>query len=288
MQKNFFVKSHGLGNDYLIFDSDDLSFNLNEKAIKIICDVHFGLGSDGILLKTRSSKADFGLRIFNPDASEAEKSGNGLRIFCKYLFDYAHATERNFTVETLGGIVKASIDEHINGKASIITIEMGKASFNPAELPSKIVKDECLDVSIEVGDKTYIVNCVSVGNPHCIVIFDHLDKVELLKYGPLIENHKLFPNRINVQFVRVISGHEAEAIIWERGAGYTMASGSSACAIASVLHKKGLCGKNVTIKMPGGNLSVGIDDQWNITLKGPAVQVAEGYLSHELIDLLLG
>jgi len=286
MQKNSFIKSHGLGNDYIVFDSQDLTFKLTGKAIQTICDVHYGIGSDGILLKVPSQKADFGLRIFNPDGSEAEKSGNGLRIFSKYVFDYNFTDQKHFTVETPGGLVRASIDETINGKASIITVEMGKASFKPADLPSTLQMTECLDVPVQVGDKSYIASCVSVGNPHCVIIKDHLDKDELLHYGPLLETHKLFPNRINVQFVRIASGHEAEVIIWERGAGYTMASGSSACAVASVLYKKGLCGKNVSIHMPGGTLSISINDSWELSMKGPVAEVAEGVLSHEFIELL--
>jgi diaminopimelate epimerase len=284
MQKNFFTKSHGLGNEYIVLNSQDLTFELTDKAIQTICNIHYGIGSDGIVLKVPSQKADFGFRVFNPDASEAEKSGNGLRIFCKYLYDYAHTQQRQFTIDTKGGIVKATIDETVNGKASMITIEMGKASFVPSEIPVKCDKAEAMNLPVQVEDLTYHVNCVSVGNPHCIILKEHLDKKEIIHYGPLLENHKTFPNRINVQFVKVISRHEAEILIWERGAGFTQASGSSSCAVAAVLRKLGLCEKNISIKMPGGALSIGIDDQWNITLKGSVNQIAEGYLVHEFIE----
>jgi diaminopimelate epimerase len=284
MQKNFFVKSHGLGNDYIVFDDSNINFQINKKSIKHICDVHYGLGSDGILLLIPSKKADFALRIYNPDGSEAEKSGNGLRIFCKFLYDYKYTKNKQFTVETLGGVVRATIDEEINNKATLITIEMGKATFNSAEVPVKCDKPECLDYLLTIDGKKFSINCVSVGNPHCVILCHELNMDDVLNYGPRLEVHPMFPNRINVQFVKPVSKNEAEILIWERGAGYTLASGSSSCAVASVLKKKGLIGNEVKIKMPGGTLKIGIDDQWNLTLCGAVRQIAEGYLNSELLE----
>jgi len=284
MQKNFFIKSHGLGNDYIVFDNSNINFQINEKAIKLICDVHYGVGSDGILLLIPGKKADFGLRIYNPDGSEAEKSGNGLRIFCKFLYDYKYTKNKQFTVETLGGVVKATIDKEINHKASLITIEMGKAIFKSTEIPVNYDKPECLDYPLVIDGKKLFINCVSVGNPHCVILCNELEMDEVLNYGPKLEVHPMFPNRINVQFVKPISKSEAEILIWERGAGYTLASGSSSCAVASILRKKGLIGNEVNIKMPGGTLKIGIDDQWNLTLCGEVRQIAEGYLNSELLE----
>lgn len=281
---NEFVKSHGLGNEYIILNSEKISFELNEKAIKTICNINYGIGSDGILLKCDSDKADFRVRIFNPDGSEAEKSGNGLRIFCKYIFDYKYTTSRNFTVETLGGIVNVTIKEVKNNKAKLITIDMGKANFNAKEIPTLFEDEEAIGKVITALDKEYKVNCVSMGNPHCVVVKDNLDIDEIKKYGTYIENNKMFPNRTNVQFAKVISRDEIQILIWERGAGFTLASGTSSCGASSVLRKLDLINDKVKVKMPGGELFIEIDDEFNVRMTGPVRQIAEGILSDELLE----
>lgn len=281
---NFFIKSHGLGNDYIVLRQDKISFELTEKAIIRICDVHYGIGSDGILLKVPGTKADFGLRILNPDGSEAEKSGNGIRIFAKYLYDYDFAKEKSFTIETLGGLVKAEVVEEKNGKALTIKVDMGKAIFESARIPVNCAREECLDETLNLNGKNYQISCVSVGNPHCIILTDELDEDEVKTLGPLIENHPMFPNRINVQFARVISPNEVDIMIWERGAGWTLASGSSSCAVASVVIKQGLTERELSIKMPGGNLSIEIDEDWEIHMTGKVREIASGTLSAELIQ----
>ncbi len=283
MDKNFFVKSNGLGNEYIVLDSENITFDLNEKLIKKLCNVHYGVGSDGILLKVPSDKADFGLRIFNPDGSEAEKSGNGLRIFCKYLYDYGWTDgRREFTVETKGGVVKAKIEKIENCKAREITVDIGKATFNPKEIPVDINQEECLDYPLKVEDKTFKINCVSVGNPHCVILVDELDTDIVKRYGKLIENAPIFPNRINVQFVKPISRNEVEIRIWERGAGYTLASGTSSSAVASVMVKKGLTDRELKIKMEGGELKIYVDENFNIRMTGEVREICVGVLSEEL------
>jgi diaminopimelate epimerase len=281
--QNFFVKSHGLGNDYIVLSEYEINFELTTKAIQKICDVHFGIGSDGILLKVPSYKANFGLRILNPDGSEAEKSGNGLRIFAKYLYDSKFSKEKIFTIETLGGVVRAEVVEEVNKKAKTIKVDMGKANFVSAEIPVNCVNEECIDEVLNLEYKDYIINCVSVGNPHCVILKDELDEKEIKQFGRYIENHPMFPNRINVQFAKVISPTEVEIMIWERGAGWTLASGSSSCAVASILVKKGLCEPNLTVKMPGGSLQIEIDKSWNIKMTGEVREIASGTLSNELI-----
>ena len=283
MQQNFFVKSHGLGNDYFVLDQDKMTFQLNEKNIQLLCDVHYGIGSDGILLKVPSAKADFGLKIYNPDGSEAEKSGNGLRIFAKYLYDYGFTSGKVFTIETLGGIVTAEISKETNGKANRVKVDMGKAIFNSRLVPVICDEPECFDHPLNMIDEAYLINCVSVGNPHCIILRDQLVKAEILKHGSDIENHPMFPNRINVQFAKVLSRNEVEILIWERGAGYTLASGSSSCAVAAVMVKKGLTDRKLTVKMPGGVLQLEIDESWNIRMEGEVKEIASGYLSDQLI-----
>jgi diaminopimelate epimerase len=284
MEKNSFVKMHGLGNEYIVLDSTNIDFKLTVQAIKRLCNIHFGIGSDGIVMLIPSSKADFGFRVYNPDGSEAEKSGNGLRILTKYLYDNGFAKSRRFSIETLTDIVYVEIVEEKDGKALSIKVDMGKAFFGSRDIPVDSNKPEFIGQKIKAGDKEFEVSCVSVGNPHCVVIKEDLDENEIRKYGPLLENHVLFPNRINVQFARVLSDHEAEILIWERGAGYTLASGSSSCAASSVLVKRGLLKRDVTMNMPGGILKIRIDDNWNIHMTGEARTIAEGILSSELLE----
>lgn len=275
---------HGLGNEYIVLDSTDISFELTEQAIRRLCNIHFGIGSDGIVMKVPASKADFGFRVYNPDGSEAEKSGNGLRIFCKYLFDYGFAGKRQFSVETLTDTVYADIVEEKQGKAMLVRVDMGKAIFSSRNIPVDSDLPEFIGQKIKAGDREYEVNCVSVGNPHCVVIKKDLDEKEIRKYGPLLENHPMFPNRINVQFARVLSDHDAEILIWERGAGFTLASGSSSCAASSVLVKRGLIKGDLTMHMQGGNLKIQIDKKWNIRMTGEVREIASGTLSNELIE----
>jgi diaminopimelate epimerase len=282
--QNFFVKSHGLGNDYFVLDAAHISFMLNEKTIQQLCDVHYGIGSDGILVKVPSEQADFGLKIFNPDGSEAEKSGNGIRIFAKYLYDYRHTSGKKFTIETLGGLVSAEVTVEVAEKAQFIKVDMGKAIFRSQQIPVRSDEAECFDHPLSIVDETYMINCVSVGNPHCVILRDKLSEAEIRKHGSEIENHPLFPNRINVQFAKVLSRSEAEILIWERGAGYTLASGSSSCAVAAVLVKKGLTDRKLTMKMPGGSLQLEVDDNWVIRMEGEVREIASGYLSNELIN----
>lgn len=284
MKKNFFIKSHGLGNEYIVLQEDNIDFNLTEEAIKTLCNVHFGIGSDGILLKTDSKVADFGLRIFNPDGSEAEKSGNGLRIFCKFLYDYGFTNgKKEWTVETKGGVVNAKVEAIEDGRAKVITIDMGKATFKAREIPVNVDTEEVIDYPLKIEDKEFLINCVSVGNPHCVIIVEDLNDEEVKKYGRLIENHKIFPNRTNVQFVKPVDKNTVEIRIWERGAGYTLASGSSSSAVASVMVKKGITDNNVLVKMPGGELKISIDENFNIKMTGEVEEICSGTLSEELV-----
>jgi diaminopimelate epimerase len=284
MKKNSFVKMHGLGNEYIILESANIGFKLTKQAIMRLCNIHYGIGSDGIVMLVPSAKADFGFRVYNPDGSEAEKSGNGLRILCKYLYDYGHAKTRQFSLETLTDIVYADIVEEKNGKAMMVRLDMGKAIFESRNIPVDSDQPEFIGQKIMAGDKEFEVNCVSVGNPHCVVIREVLDEAEIRTYGPLLENHSIFPNRINVQFARVLSEHHAEILIWERGAGYTLASGSSSCAASCVLVKRGLIKGDLTMHMKGGNLQIQIDQNWNIRMTGEVREIAGGVLGIELLE----
>ncbi len=284
--KNGFFRGHGLGNDYLVMDPKDLTFKLTPKVIKAICDRNWGLGSDGILAFVPSKKADFGLRIFNPDGSEAEKSGNGLRIFARYLHATGKTKKKRFTVETKGGLV--SIDLHIDrhGDAAAATVEMGIATFKPDALPCSLGVPELIQQPIEAAGRSLIFTGVSVGNPHCVVFKptgESWSREELLALGPALEHHNLFPKRTNVQLAVPTGPKEIFILIWERGAGETQASGSSSCAAASAAVRLGLVKSPVTVKMPGGVLNIVVAPDFSLTMKGPVAEVARGTLSPSFI-----
>jgi diaminopimelate epimerase len=277
-----FVKGHGLGNDYLVMQESDLPGPLSEAAIVRICDRNWGVGSDGILLRVPSTRADFGLRIFNPDGSEAEKSGNGLRIFAKFLRDHGHARADVFTVDTPGGVVECQCRLE-GGRVVFVTVEMGRATFRPAEIPMSHGGAEAVAVPLSLGAAgTVTATAVSVGNPHCVVFVDRLDDDETRRLGPLLENHPSFPNRTNVQLARVLGRDAIEIRIWERGAGYTLASGSSSCGAACAAVKNGHCDHGrVSVRMPGGELAVHVRPDFTLKLEGPVEEVCQGTLIAE-------
>lgn len=287
--ENGFFKGHGLGNDYIAVDPAELEFRLTPGNIRKICDRNWGLGSDGILALEGSKKADFGLRIYNPDGSEAEKSGNGLRIFARYLHAMRRTRKRNFTVETKGGLVSIAlhVDEH--GEASAATVEMGEASFAPKALPCTLKVKELIQRPIHAAGRKLLFTGVSVGNPHCVVFREKGEewtREELFELGPELENHKLFPRRINVQLAVPIGPKSIYILIWERGAGETQASGSSSCAAASAAVRLGLVKSPVTVKAPGGTLHIDVDENFDLTMKGVVAEVARGTFSPSFIRSL--
>ncbi|HSN03480.1 MAG TPA: diaminopimelate epimerase [Nitrospira sp.] len=280
--KNGFFRGHGLGNDYLVMDPKELTFRLSPKNIKAVCDRNWGLGSDGILALVPTKKADFGLRIYNPDGSEAEKSGNGLRIFARYLHATGKTKKKHFTVDTKGGLV--TIDLHIDrhGDASAVTVEMGQATFKPRALPCTLDVPELIQQPINAAGRSLVFTGVSVGNPHCVVFKqagESWSREDLLALGPVLENHALFPKRTNVQLAVPTGPKEIFILIWERGAGETQASGSSSCAAASAAVRLGLVKSPVTVKMPGGQLNIEVAPDFSLTMKGPVAEVARGTLS---------
>jgi diaminopimelate epimerase len=280
-----FTKGHGLGNDYLVMDERDIDFPLGPSAIRWICHRNWGVGSDGILLRTVSRVADVGLRIFNPDGSEAEKSGNGLRIFAKYLWERGGLRSSPMRIETKSGVVEALC--HLVGeRVDQVTVEMGHATFRAPEIPMHGPDREVVSVPLQVGDRFLTVTCVSVGNPHCVIFTEKLDDDEVRQLGPRIETHAAFPNRTNVQFARVLARDRLEIRIWERGAGWTLASGSSSCAVAAAAVRNDLAGGRLTIQSPGGELGVEVRPDWSIRLRGPVAEACEGTLAFELVRAL--
>lgn len=274
-----FHKYHGLGNDYIVIDPAEGAELPAEDEIRRICHRNYGIGSDGILFGPLDDKTGaFGVRIFNPDGSEAEKSGNGLRIFARYLLDRRLVSDRPFVISTLGGDVTARVLE--NGQ--IISVEMGRVSFDSRIIPVKGEAREVLNEKLRIGEDELTFCAATIGNPHCVIIERELSLERVHRLGPLIENNPLFPNRTNVQFVRVIDRGNIAIEIWERGAGYTLASGSSSSAAAAVVHRLGLCDPEVTVHMPGGTLLIRIAPDYAITLTGPVTRVADGVLHPEM------
>ncbi|GJL55394.1 MAG: diaminopimelate epimerase [Nitrospirales bacterium] len=283
---NQFFKGHGLGNDYIALDPSSLTFKLTPRIIRTICDRNWGIGSDGILALHPTKKADFGLRIYNPDGSEAEKSGNGLRIFGCYLYATRKTRKRKFSVQTKGGLVQVHLGVNGNGYVDEATVEMGRASFQPIALPCSLRVPELIQQPVKAAGQSLRFMGVSVGNPHCIVFKEKGEawtREDLLEIGPELETHTIFPKRTNVQLAVPIGPKSISILIWERGAGETQASGSSACAAASAAIRLGLVKSPVTVKAPGGNLEVAIDPQYNITMKGPVAEVARGEFSTPFI-----
>ena len=289
--RNGFFKGHGLGNDYIVVDPTELDFKLTPKNIVKICDRNRGIGSDGILTLEKSRKADFGLRILNPDGSEAEKSGNGLRIFARYLHATRKTRKNRFTVDTKGGLVRIDLHVDRHGDASAATVEMGQATFAPGSLPCTLKVKELIERPITAARRKLTFTGVSVGNPHCVVFRPKGRKwtrKELLELGPEIENHKIFPRRTNVQLAVPTGKHELFILIWERGAGETLASGSSSCAAASAAIKLGLVETPVNVNAPGGTLRIDVDADYNLTMAGPVAEVGRGSLSPSFVRELKG
>ena len=276
-----FYKYHALGNDYIVMGPADLGDEPTSARVRLICHRHFGIGSDGILLgPLKNSGGDFGLRIFNPDGSEAEKSGNGLRIFSRFLWDEGLVREAPFTIMTPGGRVQSRV--HAGGGSA--TVEMGRVSFKSNEIPVLGPPREVLNESLVVQGKELHYSAATIGNPHCVLIQERISEEETRLLGPHIEIEKRFPNRTNVQFVKVLDRGNIRLEIWERGAGYTLASGSSASAAAAVAKRLGFCDSGISVHMPGGVLWITVSDDFSVQMTGPVTKVAEGTLSHEIFN----
>lgn len=276
-----FFKYHALGNDYIVMNPADFPgwAAPTVEQIRVICHRNFGVGSDGILWgPLPTTKAQFGLRIFNPDGSEAEKSGNGLRIFSRYLWDAKLVTNPVFTIETPGGVVESIIKD--NG--ALITVEMGKVSFVSTKIPHTGPEREVVNERITVLDRTFTYCSATIGNPHCVLPLPEVSAELAHKYGPHLETHGNFPRKTNVQFLQVIDRANIRIEIWERGAGYTLASGSSSSAAAAVAHKLGLVDGDVTVHMPGGKIGIIISPDFSIRMTGTVNQVADGLMRPEL------
>jgi diaminopimelate epimerase len=275
-----FYKYHAIGNDYIVIDPRHFTPALTEGQIRRLCDRHHGVGSDGVLLGPITDGDGYRVRIFNPDGSEAEKSGNGIRIFSRYLFDRGYVTSDNFRLQTAGGVVTVS---RLDKNASVIEVDMGVPVMGGGVLDAAAADSAAVEMAIHGVLVTGHV--VSMGNPHCVVFVDDPAEALARSWGPIIETHSLFPNRTNVQLVRVDGPHQLSIAIWERGAGYTLGSGSSSCAAVAVALARGMVTSPVTVTMPGGVLTIRLSDRGSLLMSGPVTPVSYGYLSP---DMMLG
>lgn len=278
-----FVRSHGLRNDYLVVDGARLGFALDPERIRRICDRYGGVGGDGILeLVATPPGFDVAVRIYNPDGSEAEKSGNGARIFAKFCIDHGYApSDRPLRIHTLGGPVEAHLIARERDR-TVLRLSMGQVSFRCADLPMTGA-DEWIERPLRVGDRTFLATCLSIGNPHAVLLDAPRDEATLLEFGPKVETHPQFPRRTNVQIAEVIDRGTVKALIWERGAGRTEASGSSACAVAAACVRSGRTDRAVKVIMPGGTLEVVVGKDWQVEQIGFAQEIAVGTISGDLL-----
>lgn len=272
-----FHKYQALGNDYLVLEPG--AVDVTAPVVRAICDRHRGVGADGVLVEDTGPDGRLAVRIVNPDGSEAEKSGNGLRIFARYLWDRGRVGDEAFEVVIRGGTVRCQVRE----AGRMVFVAMGAASFDAAAIPVAGPARQVVDEPLEVAGERWRVTAVSMGNPHCVVFADAPTDALARRLGPALETHPLFPHRTNVQFVRVVDRRRLEMQIWERGAGYTLASGSSACAAAAAAVRLGRCDPDVTVAMPGGELAIGVDAAFEVTMLGPVGKVAEGLVADEVL-----
>ena len=275
-----FAKGHGLGNDYLVVDTADLEFDVTPAFIRAICDRHRGVGSDGLLVG-RFDKTPFELHIYNPDGTEAEKSGNGLRIFGAYLHGRGLVQSDWFDVKLIKDTVQMRVEQEFEDGSLMIRAAMGKADFNEDAVAFSARSGE--DLELPEGGSA-IVNTVSLSNPHCVVFVESLERTDFLRRAPQLCNHSAFRFGTNVQFARVIDRNRVQAWIWERGVGETLASGSSSCAVAAASVKNGFVDKGiVTVVMEGGEAEVEVREDYEVRLRAPAQIILTGTIPSNVV-----
>lgn len=263
-------KYHGLGNDYLVYDPNRNEKLLQERQIEALCKRNIGVGADGILYGPFFDGEEIKLRIFNPDGSEAEKSGNGIRIFSKYLRDMGYVREDSYVLTTKAGKTTVTF---LKEDGSRMRVDMGYAEFLAKEIPVVGFGEEIINEAIFFCDNFYNATCVSMGNPNCVLMLEEVNRKKAMQLGPYVENSRYFPNRINMQLCQVQDRSNIRIEIYERGAGYTYASGTGACAAAAASHRLGLVDDKVTVHMHGGDLLVEFGKDDRIYMTGPVVYI---------------
>ena len=271
-----FTKMHGCGNDYVYVNLFEEQIGDPAKVSIAVSDRHFGIGSDGLITIGPSEIADFRMRIYNADGSEAEMCGNGIRCVAKYVYDHKLTDKTEITVETGAGVKTLQLTAE-DDKVTLVRVDMGEPILTPDEIPVVADGDRVVDESIVVDDKEWRMTCVSMGNPHAVVFVDDVAHFELEKYGPLFENHVRFPKRTNTEFVQIVSRNEAIMRVWERGSAETWACGTGTCATVMACILNGLTDNEVLVHLRGGDLRIAYDAKSNhIFMTGPATEVFEG------------
>ncbi len=288
--KTEFTKMHGLGNDFILIDCRDIELRDLSGLAERLCHRRFGIGADQLLLIYPSTVADFRMRIFNPDGSEVEMCGNGIRCLAKYVWDRGLSNKGMIEVETLAGIIRPKKSD------GLVTVDMGEPVLEPEKIPVKISDEprvaiyelqknasrvthhasRIVDYPLQIEDREFKITCVSMGNPHAVIVVDDTANFPVAYYGPRIENHALFPQRTNVEFIEVPNSSEIVMRVWERGAGETMACGTGAAAVAVAAHLKGLIGRKAVVHLAGGDLTIEWSGDNHVYMTGPAVEVFTG------------
>jgi len=284
--KIVFTKMHGLGNDFILIDCRHIRLDNLPDLSRMLCHRRFGIGADQMLLLFDSQDADFMMRIFNADGSEVEMCGNGIRCLAKYIWDRKISDKKILAIETLGGIIKP---ERVDG---MVKVDMGEPIFDPEKIPVRIVgsskskvesskteNSPVIDYPLQIEDREFKITCVSLGNPHAVIYVENLPQFAVTYYGPLIENHSLFPKKTNVEFIEVLTPQEITMRVWERGSGETMACGTGASAAAAASNIKGLTERKVKVHLPGGDLFIEWAEDNHIYMTGPAVEIFEGTMN---------
>ena len=281
-----FYKYHSLGNDYIIIDpkKSKLDLILNEATVKLICNRNYGIGSDGILFGPIVHNHQITFQIFNPDGSEAERSGNGIMIFALYVYNHGYVNTRQFDLYTKAGRVSIDI---IDLQTNSVRVSMEKYSFSSNKIPTTLNDGEVINQEIILFGKKEIIHCVNVGNSHCVLIKDKISEQSIRNLGPILENHPLFPDRINVQLVKILDRSNINIEIWERGVGYTLSSGTSSLSASCVAYKLNYINNDVIVNMKGGSMRVKIMND-NLFLIGAVREVFKGMFQADLIKKMLG
>lgn len=272
-----FTKMHGTGNDYVYVDLFQQKLENQAEVAKVVSDRHFGIGADGLICIAPSETADCRMIMYNADGSEGAMCGNGIRCVAKYVYDHGILRKNHMSVETKSGIKQLELTVE-DGKAVYVKVNMGEAVLKPSEIPVQAEGEDFIARQIEAGGKTYTVTCVSMGNPHCVVFTEGIDGMDLEKTGPLFENHPLFPDRINTEFVEVIDNHTLNMRVWERGSGETISCGTGTCAatVAAVLNGHCPRGEEIEVRIRGGALYDTYLENGEVLMKGPATEVFQG------------
>lgn len=274
-----FTKMHGIGNDYVYINCFEEKVENPSELARFVSDRHFGVGSDGLVLILPSESADFRMRMFNSDGSEAEMCGNAIRCVGKYVYDNKMTDKKTVTVETLAGVKVLELFTGEDQKVDLIRVDMGEPILNPKDIPVDSNLERFINQPVRVMDDEYHVTCVSMGNPHAVTYVQDVKEFNLEKIGPLMENHVLFPKRINAEFVEIVNRSYLKMRVWERGAGETMACGTGACAVLVASCLNGLSERKATIELLGGNLIIEWNEEDNHVYKtGPATFVFTGFL----------